>query len=63
VALVHGGPQTGPRWWLIGARPSSHFEPRRLTDGGAMERGLHGELDGPLTGDRAAVMQPSDGGE
>jgi hypothetical protein len=29
AALVHGGPQTGPRRWLTIARPSGRSRPRR----------------------------------
>jgi hypothetical protein len=52
---VHGGPQIGPRWWLTGARPSNCSGPRWLTDGGATERGLHGESISGLTGARAVA--------
>jgi hypothetical protein len=64
VALAHGGPRIGPRWWLIGARPSSRSRPLRLTGGGATERGLHGESISGLTGAWVAAWRPSnDGGE
>jgi hypothetical protein len=37
---------------------SGHFRARKLTDGGTIERGEHGEPSSGLTGARAMVWQP-----
>jgi hypothetical protein len=52
------------RWQgLTRARPNGRSSARWLTGDGAMEKGAHGESISGLTGARAAVWRPGDGGE
>jgi hypothetical protein len=48
---------------LDAARPSSRSGARWPTGGGTTGRGVHGESISGLTGARAAVWRPGDGGE
>jgi hypothetical protein len=66
---VHRGPRAA---WIEGARAwrrahrsmtSGHSDARKLTGGGATERGEHGELGSGLTGARAAVGETAEEGE
>jgi hypothetical protein len=60
---AHGGLAMAGRRGLTGARPNGRSGARWLTGGGAMGRGVHGESTSGLTGARAAVWWPVDGGE
>jgi hypothetical protein len=58
-----------PRWRRQRARRRAHWSmasersgARKLTGGGATERGKRGELGSGLTGARAALRRPGDGG-
>jgi hypothetical protein len=67
--MAHGpahGTLDRPPWVateLNGAWPSSHSGARWPAGGGAIGRGVHGESISGLTGARAAMRRPSDGGE
>jgi hypothetical protein len=55
-----------PQWLAIeldGARSSGRSGARWHVGGGATGRGVHGESISSLTGARAVVWQPGDGGE
>jgi hypothetical protein len=52
----------GARWRAHQNMASGHSGARRLTGGGATERGEHGELGSGLTGAQVAVWRPGDGG-
>jgi hypothetical protein len=65
---VHRGPMAA-RTEGVGARRRAHRSTAsgrsgalKPTDGGAIERGEHGELSSGLTGGRAATWRPGDGG-
>jgi hypothetical protein len=67
--VVHRGPtaawtkDTGVRRRAHRSMASSHSGARKLADGGTTERGEHGELGSGLTGARAVVWRPGNGGE
>jgi hypothetical protein len=54
VAPIHGGPWTGPRWWLTGGRPERHSHAWNLTavedegggNGGEPHRLQEGAVEG-----------------
>jgi hypothetical protein len=52
-----------PATELDGARPSGRSGTRWLAGGGTAGRGVHGESISGLTGARAAVWRPGDGGK
>jgi hypothetical protein len=60
---IHGGLAMAGRRGLTGAQPSGRSGAQWLTEGGATGRGVHGESTSGLTGARAAVWRPIDGGE
>jgi hypothetical protein len=66
---VHRGPTvartegTGARRRARQSMASGHSGARKLTSGGTTVIGEHGELGSGLTGARASVWRPGDGGE
>jgi hypothetical protein len=66
---VHHGPTvartegSGARWRAHWSMASGHSGAWKLAVGRTTERGEHGELSAGLTGARASVWRPGDGGE
>jgi hypothetical protein len=66
--VIHRGPTaaqtegTGARWHAHRSTTSGRSGALKITVGGAIERGEHGELGSVLTRARAVAWRPGDGG-